>query len=327
LALYYRLAGQDKEAHPLFRDRLKLRVSLLEDHDADNDYQAWEILARTFLKAGEKENTVAAISVWDFELRKQLEKLGADSEDDETEASDTESSAAEPEEEQSLETEVTKVPKDVPPPDVIETPVKRQKTKSILGLIRRLPKSSAPQMISVSVPATTEPVNSQPDIKPTLRPIRRLPKSSAPKTALASIPAPAEPVDPYPDTPWAIGVSDCCNKSLADNKTGIWVCLFCRDMSFCLDCFKKHQEGNLPYIMCDPDPEFVVCYGYPENLPQEKIKVGGKILGRGEWLDGIRTRWGFKGKEGEEGEEGEGEKVEGKVSWKEGVLEKIGIKS
>ena len=50
-------------------------------------------------------------------------------------------------------------------------------------------------------------------------------------------------------------------------------------MSFCLDCFKKHQEGNLPYIMCDPDPEFVVCYGYPENLPQEKIKVGGKILG------------------------------------------------
>ena len=57
--------------------------------------------------------------------------------------------------------------------------------------------------------------------------------------------------------------------------------------------------------MCDPDPEFVVCYGYPENLPQEKIKVGGKILGRGEWLDGIRTRWGFKGKEGEEGEEGE----------------------
>jgi hypothetical protein len=57
---------------------------------------------------------------------------------------------------------------------------------------------------------------------------------------------------------------------------------------------------------------------------RRKIKVGGKILDRGEWLDGIRKSWGFKGKEGEEGE---GEKVEGKVSRKEGFLEKIGIKS
>lgn len=323
LALYYRLVGPDNKAHPLFRDRLELGVSLLEDNDADNNYQAWEILARTFLKAGEKDNAVAAISVWDFELRKQLEKLGGDGEDDKMDTSDTEPATEPKKEEQSPETEVSKAPEGDPSPDIIETPV-NVNVKTTLAPIRRLDKSSSRQIISASMLAIAEPVAPKPDTKLAPSPIRRLPKSSAPKTALASIPAPAEPVDLYPDTPWTLGVSDCCNKSFADNKTGIWICLICRDMAFCPDCFKKHQEGALPYIMCDPDHEFVLGYGYPENLPQKRIKVGGKILDRGEWLDSIRKKWRFKDKEREDIEV---EKVNGMVLKKERFLEKVRVKS
>jgi tetratricopeptide (TPR) repeat protein len=155
--------------------------------------------------------------------------------------------------------------------------------------------------------------------------IRRLPRSSAPR-ANASTPAVQEIIDPYPDTPWNIGTSDCpCNKSLEDNKSGLWICMFCMDMSFCDDCFKLHQEGILPYILCDSEHEFARCWGYPGGLPQSMVKVGGKVRDREEWMEEIRMKWDLPSKKVEEVENTQ--EVNGsKASKARKFLQKLSVK-
>lgn len=83
LGFYYKLIGEHDKAQSLFKDRVELAMTLLDDDDADNDFQAWEILSYTLFKAGDLENGRAATAIWYKELRKMIgerddsEKTGA----------------------------------------------------------------------------------------------------------------------------------------------------------------------------------------------------------------------------------------------------------
>src|SRR5271155_2412936 len=73
---------------------------------------------------------------------------------------------------------------------------------------------------------------------------------------------------------------------------GVYACMYCLNwFYFCHECFPKHQAGSIPYKLCDSDHEFVYSVGAPKDLPADKVKVGGKIRNREEWLDEIRERW------------------------------------
>jgi tetratricopeptide (TPR) repeat protein len=72
LGLYYKLAGEREKAHALFKDRISLAKSLLEDEDAENDWQGWDNLSQTLFKDGDIENGRAAVSMWYREIKKMM---------------------------------------------------------------------------------------------------------------------------------------------------------------------------------------------------------------------------------------------------------------
>ena len=74
---------------------------------------------------------------------------------------------------------------------------------------------------------------------------------------------------------------------------GVYQCTYCLNTYFCVDCFEIHRDDPLPCAFCDSDHEFVYTQGLPKDFPADKIKVGGKIRDREEWLDEIRKTWGL----------------------------------
>lgn len=85
LGFYYNLIGEHEKAHALFKDRIALAMALLDDDDADNDWQGWENLALTFFKDGDIENGKAAAGMWHRELKRLMAEA---LEEEETDAKD-----------------------------------------------------------------------------------------------------------------------------------------------------------------------------------------------------------------------------------------------
>lgn len=111
-----------------------------------------------------------------------------------------------------------------------------------------------------------------------------------------------QPSPTYEDTPWQMGPCDgICNRDLRDYDKGIYICIYCGTTWFCSECYAKHRESSLPYLLCDSDHEFAYVTGMPKEIGKNDIWVAGKARNRIEWLDEIRVKWGLpkKTKDGE----------------------------
>ena len=114
----------------------------------------------------------------------------------------------------------------------------------------------------------------------------------------------------YPDTPWDWGTCDGpCERDMSIYDSGVHSCTYCLDYYFCKDCFPLHQSGGLSYKICDADHEFMYTVGAPKNLPKDKVKVGGKIRDRADWLNDIRKKWDLLPKKNDPAVKEQGEVV------------------
>ena len=64
------LSVKATKSHEYFKDRVALAMTLLDDDDAENDWNAWEILTNTLFKAGDFENGAASAGPLFLELLK-----------------------------------------------------------------------------------------------------------------------------------------------------------------------------------------------------------------------------------------------------------------
>jgi tetratricopeptide (TPR) repeat protein len=273
LGLYYKLAGEPEKAHALFKDRIALAMTLLEDEDADNDWQGWESLTQTLFKDGDIENGRAAASMWYKEIKKIMGEL---IDEEKTEGKD--------------EDEKKKSSEGAAPDAETNGKTAPAATQTRDGPVINGPKGTA----DASLEKSKEPNDTE---KP------------EPETSLI-----------YEDTPWQTGTCDgICDRDLRDYDKGIYICIHCTGMWLCVECWEKHQESSLPYLLCDSDHQFAYVTGPPKNLCVEKghetIWVGGKVRDMKEWLGEIWERWGvWKKREEKEVKEVESGKVEsGKV--------------
>lgn len=66
----YRLHSRSDESKVYFKDRVALALSLFEDYDVSNDWQAYGILSENLFKAGDEVNDKAARILFLHEWRK-----------------------------------------------------------------------------------------------------------------------------------------------------------------------------------------------------------------------------------------------------------------
>ena len=128
--------------------------------------------------------------------------------------------------------------------------------------------------------------------------------STAPAKTSDELPAKSAPnrEDPanYPDTPCIWGMCDGpCNRDMSKYTKGIHFCTYCMDRWFCDECLPLHLAGDLPYKVCDPAHKLMYTPGPPKDLPDDLVKVDGKMRKRAEWLDEIRKEWGLEVKKQE----------------------------
>jgi hypothetical protein len=248
LGYYYKLVGEPEQAHALFKDRVALAMSLLDDDDADNDWHAWELLTTTLLKDGDLENGKAAAGMY----YKELKKMMMDNDDEEKKNEE----AAEDEQKSD---EASGVPDAETNGQAAPAP-----TQSLDGPATNGCKDSATADTEKTV-GSVSAAKSGPELE-----------------------------TGYEDTPWQTGPCDgICDSNLRENDKGVYLCIHCTGTWFCVECWEKHRESSLPYLLCDSDHEFAYVTGPPKNLEKENIKVGDKVRDLRGWLNGIREKWGL----------------------------------
>jgi hypothetical protein len=85
-----------------------------------------------------------------------------------------------------------------------------------------------------------------------------------------------------------------CSFDVTDN--GLYYCTDCYDTQICANCFELFQKSAWLYKKCDVSHRHVFVLGPPTGLRvkiSHRVKVGGEVRGRAQWLDGIRKAWGL----------------------------------
>ncbi|KAK4494569.1 hypothetical protein PRZ48_013925 [Zasmidium cellare] len=78
----------------------------------------------------------------------------------------------------------------------------------------------------------------------------------------------------------------------------LYACKHCLDVQLCPDCYEKLIHGELPPLICNPMHEFLYVptmdrAAWLKAEPNEMI-VGGEIMKRQAWLDGLRDKWDLR---------------------------------
>lgn len=272
LGQLYRLHNRLDESKVYFKDRVALAMSLLEDGDVSNDWQAYDILSETMFKAGDEVNGKAARIVFLHEWRK-------------SQAVDTTAQLSGDMSSDAIGTKLDKSKAsgsgDIPKPANYEKDDANTVT-TLDSVTIEIPVENSVTIRNTQVDGTQVLTNA--------------PQAASKEPASNQTADDANVIDKIlTDTPW--DYSSCDGPCLRDyDKTDkmIHVCMNCYNTTYCDSCFNRYiLPGTLPYKKCDPTHRFVPVTGPPKNLDDAKVVVGDSIRDREEWLNSIRTAWGL----------------------------------
>jgi hypothetical protein len=283
LGQLYRLHSRLDKSKVYFKDRIALAMSLLEDYDVSNDWQAYDILSETLFKAGDEVNGIAARILFLHEWRKsQTDDAAAESSGDPSnDAIDN-----------NLDDGGTTKPETHGADDANDAGAMDAATIEALLRIKT-------QEITVSEADKKTPVengvaisNTQLDETQVVTPAAQATSQDPTANETAKD---VNFVDISTSTPWDYSCCDGpCLRDYDKSDKMIHVCMNCHDTTYCDPCFNKYIfAGTLPYKKCDPTHQFVSATGPPKGLDDAKVVVGGSIRDREEWLNSIRTTWGL----------------------------------
>jgi tetratricopeptide (TPR) repeat protein len=286
LGQLYQLHSRSDESKVYFKDRVALAMSLLEDYDVSNDWQAYDILSETLFKAGDEVNGKAARILFLHEWRKSHidnAKPGDDPMDPVTELSD------EAEVSNGADTSKSEIraPHDINgsttlDPTSIET-LLRVTTQEI-NISEASIKIQAGNSVKTSNMQANDPQ------------VKSVPQAANQDGAGNQTVHDAKDAEEPPTyTPWDYSSCDGpCLRDYDDSDEMIHVCIYCYDTTYCEKCFNTYViAGTLPYKKCDPTHQFVTVTGPPKDLDDAKVVIRDSIQDREEWLNSIRKAWGL----------------------------------
>ncbi len=295
LGQLYRLHNRSDESKVYFKDRVALAMSLLEDFDASNDWQAYDILSETLFKAGDEINGRAARILFLHEWRK------SQTDDAASEASGDPSSDV-----------IDKNLEEAKVPDDSDTNKLETHKSDDLNSVATLDSVTIKPSIQVTTQeiSVSEAENKMPAVDGIKVSNMQLDGAEAVKTAPQAAnedPTGNKSMDDVnlgdvdlrdttsTNTPWDYSCCDGpCLRDYDDSNKMIHVCMNCHDTTYCDTCFNKYVfAGVLPYKKCDPTHHFVSITGPPKDLDDKKVAIGDSIQDREEWLNSIRKAWGL----------------------------------
>jgi hypothetical protein len=107
--------------------------------------------------------------------------------------------------------------------------------------------------------------------------------------------------DIWVDQPYQVGMCDGpCMRDFDETDKGVHWCTYCYDTQICVNCFELFKKGLWLYKKCDVTHKHVFVNGPPKGLRVKnstKVKVGGVVRERAQWLDEIRKTWDLPLKE------------------------------
>ncbi len=254
LGLWYRLHGREQEAKLCFRTQILNGINTLTDDNPGNDIFGYLTLARTLLKAGDRENAGAAFAVTTAPLdRLKDSRRVAQKASDEDEAS---------------KEKIIEVP--LHPTDAatssesLESSTEKSETKKSEGKPRVTNDDADDNAVGPDdkVDIYSEEMTTQ--IKPS--------------------------DDMFTNFTWRCDGG--CERRVEDWQE-LHFCEICTEYTcFCDECIKLVKLGTLPFRKCDPGHTFY--QGYPLSKEMQDvatIRTEGKILPRTEWLEALRKEW------------------------------------
>ena len=254
LGLWYRLHGREQEAKLCFRTQILNGIDTLTDDDPGNDVFGYITLARTLLKAGDRENAGAAFAVLTAPLdRLRDRRRAAQKASDEDEASEEKT---------------------------IEVPLHSTDAATFSeSLAFSIEKSETKD--SEEKPRDT---NDNADDN-AVAPEDKVDIDSEEMTTQ---------IKPSDDllTNFLWGCDGRCERRVEDWQE-LHFCEVCTENTcFCDECIKLVKTGALPFRKCDAGHTFY--QGYPlskEMQDAATVRTEGKILPRTEWLEALRKEW------------------------------------
>jgi tetratricopeptide (TPR) repeat protein len=288
LGQLYRLQNKLEESKVYFKDRVALAMSLLEDDDVSNDWQAYDILSETMFKAGDEVNGKAARIIFLHEWRKsQTDDTAIPS------VGDVKNDAIGNKLEETMISDggdTTRLENHKPDDDNGDAISSRETVEVALRV-----KTEATSVSDADdkIPVENSVISKEIQLDDT-QVLTHAPQAAAGVDAGDKAANDTNVVDDMSaDTPWDYSCCDGpCLRDYDKTDKMIHVCMNCYDTTYCDSCFTKYVfAGILPYKKCDPTHQFVSLTGPPKDLDDTKVVVGDNIRVREEWLNSIRVAW------------------------------------